>query len=167
MPDHPTWLPRIPDFLDSLRTETAPALLDRSDVEALFGVRRRRAILLLHACGASRHGRDLVATRESVVAFLERCRDNETVERIAARDRHVGQALAEARRALTLPTISLPPPAKLSAITFAGLPPGIELTATQLSVTFSSAQDLVEKLFTVSQALANDYETLETTLAHP
>ena len=165
VPDQPLWLPHIPALLEALRAETAPALLARSDFEQLFGVRRRRAILLLHRCAASRRGRELVATREAVVAFLEGCRDDDAAERTAARDRQVGQALAEARRARTLPTIPLPPPDRLSAITFAGLPSGIELTSTQLSVTFSSAQDLVEKLFTVAQALANDYETLETTLA--
>ena len=166
MPDQPLWLPHIPAFLQALKVSDAPALLTRFDLERLFGVRRRRAILLLHRCGAARRGRELVATREAVVAFLEGCRDDDAVDRLAARDRQVGQALAEARRARTLPTIPLPPLAQLSAITFAGLPPGIELTPTALSVRFSSAQDLVEKLFTVAQALANDYETLEITLAH-
>jgi len=65
---------------------------------------------------------------------------------------------------LSSPRIPLPPPAQLSAITFAGLPAGIHLTRAELSVSFSSAQDLIEKLFTVAQALANDYESLEEAL---
>ncbi len=35
----------------------------------------------------------------------------------------------------------------------------------QLSVRFDTAEDLVEKLFTLGQALANDYESLEAALA--
>jgi len=63
-----------------------------------------------------------------------------------------------------LPRIPLPSPTQLSAITFAGLPTGIRLTRGDLSVTFSSAQDLVEKLFSLAQAFANDYESLQEAL---
>ncbi len=164
MPLQPTWFRRIPALLATLRAENAPDKLTRREIERLFGVRRRRAILLLHRCGASRRGADLVAAREAVVAYLAAQWNDEAAASIAAQERQVAETLAEARRALTLPTIPLPPPQKLSAITFAGLPSDIQLTRRELSLTFSSAPDLSEKLFTLAQALANDYESLERAL---
>lgn len=165
MPVQPTWFARIPALLETLQTETAPPEFKREHIERLFGVRRRRAIGLLHRFGALRRGSELVAPRESVTAFLEQRWSYEAAAHAAAQERQVAEALTEARRALTLPRIPLPSPAQLSAITLAGLPACIHLTRTELSVTFSSAQDLVAKLFALAQALANDYESLEEALA--
>jgi len=169
LPLQPSWFRRIPALLATLQAEHAPEELTRRDFEELFGVRRRRAILLLHRCNPLRRASGLVAARDSVVAYLAAQLDHEAAEQSAAQERQVAETLAEARRALTLPTIPLPPPKTLSAITFAGLPSDIELTRTNLSLTFSSAQDLIEKLFTLAQAFANDYESLENALtdAHP
>lgn len=72
--------------------------------------------------------------------------------------------LGQARQALTLPRIALPPPAQLSALTFAGLPDGIRLLPGRLEVEFATATDLLEKLFALAQAFANDFESLEKAL---
>ncbi len=169
MPVRPTWFARIPALLHTLRADAAPPEFTRRDIEQLFGVRRRRAIALLHRFGAARRGPDLVAVRESLIADLEQRWSDEAAARAADQERHVAETLADARRALTLPRIALPSPAPLSTVTVAGLPVGIRLTRKELSVTFSSAQDLIAKLFTLAQALANDYESLEEALAdrHP
>lgn len=160
-----TWFARIPALLELLAEESTPSELTRRDLERLLGVRRRRAILVLHRCRAVRRGTELVASREAVIAYLQQCWDDEAAERAAQQERQVFAALSEARRALMLPRISLPPSAQLSAITFAGLPSGIELRRDELRVRFSSAQELVEQLFTLAQAFANDYESLEQALS--
>jgi hypothetical protein len=139
----------------------------RADIERLLGVRRRRAILLLHRLAAQRRAGVLVATRASLIAYLEQAWNQEAAEQALVQNRQVSAALAQARRALLLPSIPLPPPAKLSEITFDGLPAGIRLTRTELAVAFSSAPDLLEKLFTLAQAFANDYESLESALETP
>ncbi len=169
LPSHPSWLERIPELLQTLNSDDAPPLLRRTEVEHLFGVRRRRAIALLHRCHAKGQRGELVAAREAVVAFLEGSRDDEAAARAQAQQQAVAQTLADARRALRLPTIPLPSPEALSALTFAGLPPGIHLTRERLSIDFATGQDLVEKLFALAQAFANDYESLEAALAgtHP
>jgi hypothetical protein len=164
VPDHPTWLERIPAVLKKLQKPDAPPFLDRAAVEALFGVRRRQAILLLHRWQGYQLGRALVASRESILSDLEQLRYREALEEQNERQERVAAALGEARQALTLPRIAVPAPQKLSDITFAGLPPGIRLERGRLTVEFASAQDLVEKLFTLAQAFANDYESLSTAL---
>lgn len=165
MPDQPSWLARVPALEDALAAASAPGLFDRSAIETLFGVRRRQAISLLHHCQGYRKGRKLVATRESVLGLLAAARAGGAWEELAEQRRQVAEFLGEARHGLTLPTLRIPAPARLSEITFAGLPPGIHLMPGQLSVRFDTAEDLVEKLFTLGQALANDYESLEAALA--
>jgi hypothetical protein len=162
MPDHPLWLERIPAVLEFLSGPDAPDVLARGTIEALLAVRRRRAILILHQCQAARRGRDLLATRESVVAFLQSQRHEAALSRERARQQQVAEALGQARRERALPSISLP--RQRTTLTLEGLPPGIHLTHGHLSVDFTSAQDLVEKLFTVAQAFADDYESLEAAL---
>jgi len=164
MPDHPLWLERVPAVLEFLAGPAAPALLDRGTIEVLLGVRRRRAILILHQCQASPRGRDLLASREAFVTFLQSQDQEAALKKERARQQQVAAALAQARHELTLPRISLPRPAEPTHRTLAGLPPGIQLTPRNLSVDFTSAQDLIEKLFTVAQAFAQDYESLEAAL---
>jgi hypothetical protein len=162
MPDHPLWLERVPAVLDFLADPEAPALLDRRTIEELLGVRRRRAIVILHQCKAARRRGELQAPRESVVAFLKSQDHEATLSRERARQQQVAEALGQARRELALPRISLPRPQ--TTLTLAGLPPGIHLTHGNLSVDFTTAQDLVNKLFSVAQAFAHDYEGLEAAL---
>jgi hypothetical protein len=131
-------------------------------IEALLGVRRRRAILILHQCQADRRGREMLATRKAFVAFLQSQSHEAALRQERERQQQVAEALGQARRELALPKISLP--RQRTTLSLAGLPPGIHLTRGNLSVDFTGAQDLVEKLFTMAQAFADDYESLEAAL---
>jgi hypothetical protein len=150
----------------TLESETAPPILDRKAIETLFGVRRRQAIALLHRFDGYQLGRTFVAPRQAVIDFLAPLAASEPLARVRAQKRRVEEFLGEARQSLTLLRIPLPA-AKLSEITFAGLPSGIHLLPGQLSIHFAGATELLEKLFALSQALANDFEALESALAGP
>jgi hypothetical protein len=102
MPDHPLWLERVPAVLDFLAGPGAPDLLGRGSVEALLGVRRRRAILILHKCKATRRGRELLATRQAFTAFLKSQRHEAALRRERERQQQVAEALGQARRELVL-----------------------------------------------------------------
>lgn len=165
MPDHPTWFDRVPNIIGTLKTETGPPFLDRTSIETLFGVRRRQAIVLLHRFKGYQVGRTFLVNRESVIEYLERHLSEGALQTEEVRKQRVAEFLGEARLALTLPRITLPPASTRSAITIAGLPPGIRLTPGRLSVDYDTATDLLEKLFALAQALANDFGTLEAALA--
>jgi hypothetical protein len=92
---------------------------------------------------------------------------DDTWGRIEAQKRRVADFLGPARQSLSLPRIRFSPTPKLSNITFAGLPPGIHLTPARLSIEFETATELLEKLFSLSQALANDFDTLERAWERP
>ena len=160
MPDHPTWLERIPEILKALTSATAPPFLDRHAIEQLFGVRRRQAISLLHYFDGYQVGRAFVVPRESVIRFLEQRHTGTALQEVVAQKQRVSEFLGEARQGLLLPRIPLPA-AQASEMTLAGLPAGIQLLPGRLSIHFDDATDLLGKLFSLSQALANDFESLE------
>lgn len=163
MPDHPRWLDRVPEILRQLQTDSTPPILDRTAIERLFGIRRRQAITLLHRFSGYKLGRTFVVHRDSVVQYLTEVAKTGEIAAMEEQQRTVAEFLGEARQGLLLPCIPIPR-TKLSEITFAGLPPGIHLIPGQLTIEFSGAQNLLEKLFVLSQALANDFPTLEAAL---
>jgi hypothetical protein len=165
LPTHPTWLERVPDILEKVQSERTPPILDRQAIEGLFGIRRRQAIALLHRLAGYKVGRTFVVPREAAIEFLQKILASGAIEEAAAKKSGVMEFLGEARQGLQLPSIPLPVAAKLSDITFNGLPPGIRLQPDRLTIRFQSATDLLQKLFSLSQALANDFETLELQLA--
>jgi hypothetical protein len=164
LPDHPTWFDRLPKLLSTVQSQNDPPFLDRQAIETLFGLRRRQAIVLMHRLEGYKVGQALVVSRYTVIEFLQKILASGSLEQAGAKKNHVIEFLAEARQGLQLPSIPLPA-TKLSDITFDGLPPGIRLQPDELTIQFHGAADLLQKLLSLSQALANDFETFELTLA--
>jgi hypothetical protein len=165
LPTHATWLERAPDILEEILSEETPPILDREAIENLFGIRRRQAIALLHRFDGYKVGRTFIVPRDTVVAFLREILTSGAIEETTAKKKAVIAFLEEAKQALQLPSIPLPSNTKLSEITFDGLPSGIRLQPDELTIHFHGATDLLQKLFSLSQALANDFEALEAKLA--
>ena len=164
VPNHPLWLEQTPAILERLQAENTPPLLDRSAIEHLFDVRRHQAIYLLHRFSGYQVGRTFVVSRDAVIAFLEKLLAGGALPSVQNKKNRVIEFLGEARQSLQGPAIPLPSK-KFSDLTLAGLPAGIRLQPDQLTIQFQGATDLLEKLFALSQALANDYEALESALA--
>ena len=161
VPDQPTWIERVPTILAFLESEDAPLFLDRPAVERLFGLRRRQAIELLRRCGGYQVGKTFLVLRETMVQFLNEPVTAAKVAVCFAQKRRVVDSLTEAWPQQSAPKITLPVSSKVLAQTFSDLPGGIELASGQLKITFTAPVELLEKLFTLSQALANDYESFE------
>jgi hypothetical protein len=164
LPNQPTWLEHVPDILAKVQSEKTPPILDRQAIEGLFRIRRRQAIVLLHRFAGYQVGRTFVVPREAVIEFLQKILAGGSLEQAEAKKKHVIEFLGEARQGLQLPSILLPD-TKLSDITFDGLPLGIRLQPDELTIHFQDATDLLQKLLSLSQALANDFEALEFKLA--
>ena len=164
MPDRPTWLERIPAILEQLQDAKAPPFLDRPTLEMLFGVRRRQAINLLRRFRGYQVGRTFLVSREAVIQFLENPQLGEALQEEQAQKQHVSAFLGQARHVLSLPHIPIPPASKPSEMTWEGLAAGIRLTPGRLSIEFQNATELLEKLYSLSQALAHDFETFERVL---
>ena len=70
MPYKPYWLQRLPEIIAALRG-LPDRLIDRPTFETIFGLRRRRAIELMHSLGSCRGQRGYVLDRAMLLQRLE------------------------------------------------------------------------------------------------
>ena len=75
MPIKKTWLLRLPEIRAELTAMEVP-VVDRAVFERVFGVRRRRAIQLLHHFGGWQSGRTFLVDRLAVLRQLEPIEDS-------------------------------------------------------------------------------------------
>jgi len=164
MPAQPLWIERLPDLIAQVTQPDAPTWWDRPAIETLFGLRRRQAIALLGKLGARRFGTGFVVERSTLLRFLEHPHRRDAFLDDQARTVRVAGGLAAAQRELDGRAISIPTAFDPERIDFAGLPAGIELQRRQLTVSFETPTELLEKLFALAKALMNDYNTFEEAL---
>jgi len=159
MPLRPQWileLPRIRRELDAM----AVPVLDRTVIETLFGVRRRRAIQLMHSFGGYQAGKtfliDRVSLRESIDAMIE----GRSFQQESERRRRLVEDLEAARKAIPARQVRI-------AVQFdaVGLPQGVRLEQGSVRFEFSTIQELLGQLFQFSQALVDDFADLERRLS--
>jgi hypothetical protein len=161
MPDQPSWIEHVPKILEVLECPGAPPFLDRPSVERLFGVRRRQAIQLLGRLGGYQVGKTFLVPREAVVDFLRAPKRRLASDLEKGRFERVANTLGQARQDLHQRRVPIAIPAETLRLEISGLPEGIHLETGQLTVCFDKPIDLLQKLFALSQALANDFETFE------
>jgi len=161
MPDQPSWIERVPKILETLESPGAPPFLDRPAVEILFGVRRRQAIQLLRRFGGYQVGKTFLVPSEAVAGFLRDPRRGTAADMEKGRFERVSSALGKARQELHQRRIPIAVPPEVLRLEISGLPEGIRLETGQLTIRFDKPTDLLQKLFALSQALANDFEAFE------
>jgi hypothetical protein len=161
MPPKPRWLKRIPEIRVAVERSGVP-FLDRGAVESLFGLRRRQALKMVHALGGYRVGNVFLAPRESVLYFLDATLRGKQYHAERVRRERILETIDEAKREIDARKVKLKVPSGAAAKrTVAELPDGIQLSPTELRVEFAGAQDLLQKLFELSKAVAADLRRFE------
>ncbi len=151
MPDKPSYFHRLPAILREARSPKPIPFFRRGDIEALFGLKRRQAIALMHQIGAIRVSREIALDQRDLVAWLERSAASPDVARESARRDRVIERIVElkAETAARAVRILLPDPKPV-----AGLPDGVSLTPGLLSISFGDEAQLLERLFALARLLA-------------
>jgi hypothetical protein len=150
------WIHRIPAAIHILRASTAP-LVDRSDVEQILKVSRRGAVRILHQLGAAELGRNLVIAREQLIARLVAVQSGEEVQFERRRFERLEQNLATAEKDFRARHIVVKTTPAVHDTTMLSLPPSVRLRPGCLEIHFSSCEELLTRLYELSQAVANDY----------
>jgi hypothetical protein len=164
MPAEPRWLLRVPRIIDELSALPAP-VVDRSVIERVFGVRRRRAIYLLGGFGGYQVGRTFVIERETLIGRLRAIAAGESFHFERRRHQHLTEGLERLRRNNRAARISLPVPSP--APHSASLPDGVELEPGRLVIHFAGGRDLLAKLYGIAQAAAEDFDRFEASTRVP
>jgi len=155
MPAKPRWWSQIPEILQRMESLEI-SWLDRDSIEQVFGVRRRRAIELLNAFGGFQIGRTFLIEREALVRSLRAIVDRPDFHWERRRRCRLSEALTEARQHTQARRISISPLPPSPA-----LPEGIQVAPGSMLIQFGGVEDLLAKLYAVSQAAARDFEAFK------
>ncbi len=157
MPAKPAWLLMVPEIVMLLESFDAP-VVDRAIVEHLFGLRRRRAIELLHRFGGYQAGRTFLVDRRLLIDSLRRLAEGDEFERESRRKQRLEAGIDQLRRHQAAARVRIPVQPDVFSRKLADLSTGVALEPGHLHIVFSGTQDLLEKLYEWSQAASNDYD---------
>src|ERR1700676_3183787 len=151
MPAKAAWLLQIPEILAHLEVFDLP-VLDRAIIEHLFGLRRRRAIELMHLFGGYQAGRTCLIDRRRLIDHLRSLAEGEDFKGAARSE------LDQFRWSEAAMRVKIPVQPDVRSRRMADLSAGVALEAGHLHIEFSGTEDLLTKLFELSQAAANDFD---------
>jgi hypothetical protein len=168
MPDQPSWIDRVPQILDALHSPDCPPFLDRPSVQKLFGdLSARQANRLMQRCHGYHVGRSVLVTRESLAAHVDQWNNTGAVQRELTRKQRLLSTLAIARTEARSRAIQIPTAAPAGWRHFDDLPNGIHLAPGELRIQYTGSTDLLQKLFALAQAIANDQQRFESLTTPP
>ena len=156
MPAKALWLLHIPEIIAMLEAFDVP-VVDRAIIERLFGLRRRRAIELLHRFGGYQAGRTFLVDRRLLIEHLRRLAEGEEFQLESRRKERLDQAVDQLRRQRVAQSVRIPVQADVVSRKIATLSEEIVLQPGHLHIEFSGTEDLLAKLYQLSQAASNDF----------
>jgi hypothetical protein len=171
MPDKPRWLDRLPQAVQSLEGSPLP-WVDRSTIEDLLGVRRRRAQQILAPLAAQPSGHTTIVEKSVLIQHLRRMAAGEITFYEKRRRQRLWQEIEQDRQrwAETPPVFVEAPPEMLQAVyrkDFEGLPEGVELAPGRITVTFETAEEALQKLLALALAIGQNRKTFEERVEFP
>lgn len=165
MPTPRIWLPRIEEILHTLRASSSDHF-SRQEIEKLFEVQRRAALLLMKSVGSSQQGAHSVVLKSDLLAWVEEIERTEAQELVRrqhaldeiARESEQWKAVRGHASALNKPLVQFPIVEEIAQAEFSQLPEGIAVTPGKITISFDPAEpeELCEKLYALSKALVND-----------
>jgi hypothetical protein len=168
MPVPRTWLPRIYEIIEILKTSKAE-VYDRAGIEKLFQLQRRAALYLMKQAGAVRTQVDSVVPRQVLLAWVERVEATEAQDLVRRRQvsEQIDHSLEEQRAARAAldeagkPKVEFPLTREILEATITSLPPEIHIQPGRITINFNPDEPIeaCQRLYTLGLVLANDYES--------
>lgn len=157
MPHNPSYIHKLAGILAEAQAPKPIPFFRRRDIEALFGLKKRQAVNLMHHIGAIRVSRELAVDKRDLVAWLEQMLSDPSVAIEQRRQERVIDRIVElkAETAARAIKIVLPDPKPSGE-----LPDGVSLQPGLLTVSFENDQQLLERLFLLARVLATQPEVL-------
>ncbi len=156
MPAKAAWLLHIPEIVSQLDAFDVP-VVDRASVERLFDLRRRQAIELMHRFGGYQAGRTFLIDRRLLIEELRRCAAGEEFQAESRRRERLQDSVDELRRNVIASRVRIPIPPAVPVRPGTGLSDGVVLEPGHLHISFLGTEDLLSKLYALSQAAASDF----------
>ena len=160
MPAKSQWQQQLPEIL-TLLTALPLLVIDRPVIENLFGVGRRRAILLFHKFGGFQSGQTFFVDRLALIRQLEEIQNGGAFQAERKRRNRLAEDLERTRQLAPGRKVKIAAAEDVRDRRLADLPAGIYLKPGELRVEFFGTEDLLRHLFELSQAILNDYKRFQ------
>lgn len=135
--------------------------VDRQAFERLFRVRDRRARVLMSRFAGTQIGNAWAVDRRKLIQALETIQRGDAFQGEQRRRERVAALYEQAKREHPARQVQIPLSRESRYRTLASLPSGIHLNAGELRIAFQGFEDLLTKLFELSQAVQNDWEAFQ------
>ena len=159
MPAKPEWLLRLPEIRAELE-HLEVSVVDRAMIERIFGLKRRRAIELLHQFGGYQAGRTFLVERRGLLQALEALESEDGYVERRRRER-LRDVVEASREHLLATRVRIPVRPAKSRPSLDRLAPGVHLAPGMLPIEFLQPIDLLEKLHGLAQAITHDFDKFE------
>jgi hypothetical protein len=153
LPAKPQGLFDIAAIVERLRALEVP-VIDRSGCERIFGVRRRRAIELMHHFGGYQSGNTVLLDRLDLIRQLQELAASPAVEQERRRKERLSQKLDSLQRDCAAAAVRIP----VVPVPHRGLPSGVEFASGRMTVSFSGVEELLDTLYALAQSAAGDFD---------
>ena len=160
MPAKPEWLLRLPEICAELEHLDVP-IVDRASIERIFGLKRRRAIELMHQFVGYQAGRTFLLDRARLLEGLRSLESGEDYTAEKRRWERLRDVVEASREHLILTQVRIPVRAAAARASLDRLAPGVLLMPGRLSIEFRHPVELLEKLYGLAQAISHDFEKFE------
>ncbi len=160
MPAKPEWLLRLPDIRAELEHLDVP-VVDRAGIERIFGLRRRRAIELMHEFGGYQAGRTFLLDRVRLLKALHALESREDYAAERRRRERLRDVVEASREHMILTQVRIPVHAAAVRPSLDRLAPGVLLTPGTLTIEFQRPIELLERLYWLAQAISHNFEQFE------
>lgn len=160
MPAKAPWVLHVPEIVAQLEVFDVP-VVDRAMVESVFGLRRRRAIELLHRFGGYQAGRTFLVDRRLFIGHLRRLLEGEEFQTEVRRKERLAGIVDQLRQNQAAVRVEIPAQRDTLKRNVAGLSTGIALEPGHLHIEFTGTEDLLAKLYELSQAASNDFDRFQ------
>ena len=157
MPDNPTYIHKLEGILGEARAPKPIPFFRRRDIEALFGLKKRQAINLMHRIGAVRVSSELAVEQRVLVRWLERMISDPSVVYEQRRHEAVIERIVELKAETAARAIKIVLPERRPSD---DLPYGVSFQPGLLTVSFDNEQQLLERLFLLARVLATQPQLL-------
>jgi hypothetical protein len=162
VPAKPVWYRNLPNIIKELRRHPLP-YVNRTTVEFLLGVSRRRAQQIMAPCVLERRaGVNGLADRDALITRLERIAEGDEGSYEIERRRKVASLIENLRQQWkTQPQLLVEAPTAVVNQEFENLPVGVRLEPGRITVEFDEPQQGLEKLLALAMAISNDFDLFE------
>jgi hypothetical protein len=157
LPDNPTYIHKLAEILAEARAPKPIPFFRRRDIEALFGLKKRQAVNLMHRIGAIRVSRELAVEKRDLLRWLEQMIEDPSIAIEQRRHERVIDRIVELKAETVARAVKIVLPDPKTSVE---LPDGVSLQRGLLTISFENEQQLLERLFLLARVLATQPQWL-------